>query len=628
MQKSNNILSQKRWLMPQDQIEILVDSYKSFVKEGKDKAYTEQQLEEARANNIPITLVSESGIEQKNAANVQLIGGSSNVQNGKVAILELRGTFFTYFDWFVYEFGGIAMDLVTYILNALEQEPSIEGVVLDIDSNGGALNGTEALAKLVSRYKKPIGAYVRNNCHSAAYWFVSGSDFILTESETTYLGSIGVMMTHVNREKMYEDYGLDVTYISAPQSTKKIKAPDNKAISDSDLETLLAMLRQDCQVFINAVKKGRGDKIDIEAVSNGDIFNSRNASRLGLHDGLASNGISDAIKRISKLKNQNGKSAESKSSMEGLKNLNVSASPLKVKLMGNTKQVIVKRSDLKDLDEKFADLDLKDVAKKAVDGIQLEFSALGLNARKATLSNILASNKDEYCMVNCEELAGLNAMVEESLDDTPEQPTDETTTETPVDTPQAEEPETPSEEAEQPEDTPEDVSDESEDTPDQPEDKPEQPTDEAPTTETANEQAEAANSEGDKFASLMEQMNQMASAIQDMNSKMATMQETNKTLSSELETANAQKEEAESKAAKIVEKAKKVESKFKKVILSTDPSESKSIDDDGKVTYNLGKTEKEKSINAIRIAKSIHSNRQINKNGKIYQKGNEMKIGG
>lgn len=619
---ANNILNAKKWLMPENQIEPLINSYKLFVSEGKENSISKEDLEKGKDFSVNVKLISsseDSESHEKTASNVEVFT-SSGSSSGKVAVIDLHGTFFTRYDWFVYSYGGVGMDLIVSYLDILEKDASIDGVVLNIDSNGGSLAGTEALGKRISKFKKPIGAYVQNACHSAAYWVASQCDFILTESQTTYLGSIGVMMRHINRAEMYKNVGMEVSYLAAPQSTKKITAPDNQTISESDMDDLMSILRQDCAVFINAVKKGRGDKVQIDLVSNGEIFNSSNASRLGLHDGLAANGISDAVKRVSKLKNDAAKSAElNTNNKETMKfdNLKLNTANLALNQIGNKKRVIVETSKLVELDEKFKGVDLSGLEKKAVDGIQLDFSAIGISARKASLTNVIGLNAKQHCLVDCEDLAAINSMVEESGEESANEDLQDENLSEELEGDAGGDSEDLEESASEESNTADEGTEESE------ADEGSESSEDV-LSESEEEDAPEASKGSDEVTAMSAKIDQLMAGMEALTSTVSELQENKKTLSTELENAKKAKEAAEDKVAKVVEKVKTVQKKFgTKLILEPEPSS----EDGDKVSYNLGSTPDQKRANAVSIAKGILKTRDLNKKNAIYQKGREMNLG-
>lgn len=95
-------------------------------------------------------------------------------------------------------------------------EPSVDTIVLDIDSPGGSVSGIQELADEIqaASAKKPIVAIANSLAASAAYWLGSqASEFYCTPSGMT--GSIGVYSLHEDWSKAMEAEGIKVTLVSA-----------------------------------------------------------------------------------------------------------------------------------------------------------------------------------------------------------------------------------------------------------------------------------------------------------------------------------------------------------------------------------------------------------------------------
>ncbi len=87
------------------------------------------------------------------------------------------------------------------------KRPSISEIVLDINSGGGAAVGCKELADYIyqSRDTKPITAIVNYSAYSAAYFIASACSKIIV-SQTSGVGSIGVIMEHLDTSKMEEKW--------------------------------------------------------------------------------------------------------------------------------------------------------------------------------------------------------------------------------------------------------------------------------------------------------------------------------------------------------------------------------------------------------------------------------------
>ena len=112
---------------------------------------------------------------------------------------------------------GASSGLVSYegvrqqIKNAAN-DPSVRAIVLDIDSPGGMVAGcaeTAALVREVSKSKAVVACANSDTC-SAAYAIASGANAIVA-TESSRVGSIGVLFVHANRARELDKKGVDVT---------------------------------------------------------------------------------------------------------------------------------------------------------------------------------------------------------------------------------------------------------------------------------------------------------------------------------------------------------------------------------------------------------------------------------
>ncbi len=104
-------------------------------------------------------------------------------------------------------------------MNRVEQainDDDVGGIVLDIDSPGGEVDGVpEAAARLYAlRGKKPIVAVANTLAASAAYWIGTAADklFVTPSGE---VGSVGVVAVHVDESRRLEEAGFTVTIFRA-----------------------------------------------------------------------------------------------------------------------------------------------------------------------------------------------------------------------------------------------------------------------------------------------------------------------------------------------------------------------------------------------------------------------------
>lgn len=173
------------------------------------------------------------------------------------------------------------------MITRAEASENIDGILLDIDSPGGTVDGTRELAGIINATTKPIVTYTDGMLASAAYWLASQTDHI-TANALNYntIGSIGTLMVYINQSKFIEDNIGSVEIIRAPQSKDKARINSIEEMPDDERQKLMTELKEITDTFIKAVKAGRkaagatlGDDI-----FSGKTFGNQEAQERGLVD--------------------------------------------------------------------------------------------------------------------------------------------------------------------------------------------------------------------------------------------------------------------------------------------------------------------------------------------------------
>jgi signal peptide peptidase SppA len=180
--------------------------------------------------------------------------------------------------------GGVSTEILNKEFQAALADPSVSGILLNINSPGGTVHGMQTLSDSIraGRKKKPVCAYTDGLMCSAAY-FIGSAASALIASETSQVGSIGVALTHYDMSKRDEDNGVKRTEIFAGRY--KRMASDNKPLDKEGREYLQEMVDKYYTVFVEAVAKNRGvsTKKALE-MADGRIFIGNEALDAGLVD--------------------------------------------------------------------------------------------------------------------------------------------------------------------------------------------------------------------------------------------------------------------------------------------------------------------------------------------------------
>ena len=146
----------------------------------------------------------------------------------------------------------LGYDSISRTFQAALTDPAVRAIVLNIDSPGGEVPGVFELAAQIhaARGKKPIAAVASDLAASAAYLLASAADSI-SVSDTSVVGSIGVVMAHADLSKALEKAGIAVTHIYA--GAHKIDGNPYEPLPEAVAEQFQANINHYYSLFINTV---------------------------------------------------------------------------------------------------------------------------------------------------------------------------------------------------------------------------------------------------------------------------------------------------------------------------------------------------------------------------------------
>ncbi|MBP7441117.1 MAG: S49 family peptidase [Acidovorax sp.] len=147
-------------------------------------------------------------------------------------------------------------DLAADLEDALAQA-DVHAIALVLDSPGGEVSGAFELAERIygARGRKPIVAVADGMAASAAYLAASAADEVVL-TNTSYVGSIGVVMRHVDFSRALANDGITVSHIFAGEH--KIDGNPYQPLPDAVRAALQADIEGLYQMFVQAVAKHRG----------------------------------------------------------------------------------------------------------------------------------------------------------------------------------------------------------------------------------------------------------------------------------------------------------------------------------------------------------------------------------
>jgi protease IV len=210
----------------------------------------------------------------------------TNKSDKSIAVVELSGTIMD------------AKEVVEQIYkNAYDD--TIAGIILKIDSPGGAVGPSQEIFNAVLELKKekPIVAVMSSVAASGGLYAALGASKIFSQPGTL-TGSIGVIMQFPNLEKISETVGFQMITVKSG----KLKDVGNpfRGLGPEEEEYLNQTLDLIHRDFIQAVVKGRGiDQAQVEKFADGRILTGLQAKELGIVDDFG--GVYKAAREIFKL---------------------------------------------------------------------------------------------------------------------------------------------------------------------------------------------------------------------------------------------------------------------------------------------------------------------------------------
>ncbi len=202
--------------------------------------------------------------------------GDSVFSSGEeLAVVEITGPIFD------------SKDIVEQ-LDRVYDKDNLKGLILRIDSPGGAVAPSQEIYQAVLRVKekKKVFASMGTVAASGGYYIAVAADKIVA-NPGTITGSIGVLMDYTNVEELLRFLKVHAEILTAGKM-KDIGSP-LRPLKPEERAFLEGILQDMHRQFREAVKKGRNFSDEqIEQIADGRIFTGEMALKAGLVDKLGS----------------------------------------------------------------------------------------------------------------------------------------------------------------------------------------------------------------------------------------------------------------------------------------------------------------------------------------------------
>lgn len=163
------------------------------------------------------------------------------------------------------------------------EDGSVRGIAFHCHSPGGDVAGNfDMVDKMFAmRGQKPIRAFAHEGAYSAAYSIASVADKIVV-SRTGGVGSIGVVTSHWDVSKAYEDFGIKITFIHFGKH--KVDGNPYESLKPEVKDRIQTRINALGEVFVSTVARNRGmDASEVKA-TEALTYSAEEAIEIGLAD--------------------------------------------------------------------------------------------------------------------------------------------------------------------------------------------------------------------------------------------------------------------------------------------------------------------------------------------------------
>lgn len=205
-----------------------------------------------------------------------------------VAILPLIGVIAKRANMFTRISGGVSTEIFGEEFKSALTDPDVTAIVINIDTPGGAVDGTPDLADMIysARGQKPILAWSSGMVASAGIYIATAADRLYISSDVVVTGSIGVVTMHRDVSRAEDMRGIKTTEITSGKY-KRI-ASTYSPLSEEGREDIQGRLDHIYSIFVESVAKYRGMSVDdvLGRAADGRIFLGKQGINAGLVDGI------------------------------------------------------------------------------------------------------------------------------------------------------------------------------------------------------------------------------------------------------------------------------------------------------------------------------------------------------
>lgn len=170
-------------------------------------------------------------------------------------------------------------DMYMNYIEQMEKSDLNQGILLYVDSPGGAVYQSDELYLKLMEYKRntnrPIWAYFASEACSGGYYIAMAADKIYA-NRNCWTGSIGVIVSLVNCKELYDKLG--IREIDITSGRNKAMGSSGLDLTEEQSDILQGLVNEAYDQFVDIVKEGRGmDEAVVRKLADGRIYSAQQA---------------------------------------------------------------------------------------------------------------------------------------------------------------------------------------------------------------------------------------------------------------------------------------------------------------------------------------------------------------
>jgi signal peptide peptidase SppA len=203
----------------------------------------------------------------------------------RIAVVAVTGTLVSRSGYLAATSGLVSYADIGDAIAAAMDDPTVRGVILDVDSPGGEVGGLFDLLEQMRAIKagngKPLWAVANESALSAAYAVASAADRLYV-TRTGEVGSVGVVAVHIDESGADAKAGLAWTFVFA--GDRKVDANGHEPLSERARTTIQMDVNRLYAELCGLVAANRGLTSEAMRGTDAAIYRGELAVRAGLAD--------------------------------------------------------------------------------------------------------------------------------------------------------------------------------------------------------------------------------------------------------------------------------------------------------------------------------------------------------